>query len=1115
MSNSTLKSYASKVAGGVAGVTMLAMSAMSVGAQSVSIEQLLAQIAQLQAQLTALQGGSTSGSTGVMYSFTRNLQVGSTGEDVRMLQKALNASADTRVASTGAGSPGAETTYFGPATKAAVIKFQNKYASEVLTPSGLSSGTGFVGPSTRAKLNSMSTGGSTNPTTPVTGTMGVTLSSSSPLQGAVIAGQGLADLAHYTFTNTSNTEAVVTKIVINRGGISNDSAFTNIYLYDGGKRVTDSATVSSGVITFNDTSGIIRVPAGSSKTISVRADVSSGATGQVLAVSLASVTSNVTTSGNFPIAGAFFSVATATLATVDFGTATGGGSTAPQNETLLWQSTASVSQQAVNLRAISFRNVGSISTSDINNFKLFVDGTQVATAAGMDANGYVTFDLGSNPRRLETGGRIIKLVGDIVGGSTRTYQFQLRQTGDVMLIDTQLNQPIIPTYQSSTFSAISPNSTTISGGSVSVSKANSSPTSNVTVGASGVKLATFEFRASGERVKVEALKVKGVASDGGGFDNGKILLNGAQIGSTKDLTNDTAIEFTFGSSFFIEPNQTAVVDILADTKKTDGSSHASGSTASTSLVYQASYNNAQGMNSLSVITLPGSADVVGNTITMSSSALTLTKFSGYGNQTIPAGTNNARLGSFVLSAGSAEGVNVNTILITLTSTQEASLTSLWLKDVSTGQMIGTEKSNPDTSNSFSVNLNIPASGTKNIDVMGSILSSAGSGVWGGSGSGYANADAEGTGATTGSSALADAADLQTITIGSGSLALAQNASDPTFNTANIIAGSSNVKAGKFRFTGINSSFTVQELMVKVPTDAATSTDSVVLRYKDANGTTQTTSAQSLAIPTAGNGQTHATATFTGLNVYVPANGDADIEVLANVASIAAGARSGKALTVSIDYNNGFKAVSSSGAVSTSVGSADVSGNGTFYIRKSVPTFTRVLTGINDPVTGQAIYKFTVAADNAGPIEIKKLSFSIATSGGVIITDMSLYDAASPSSAINTSVVNTVGQTGSEVATFYAGASGANDTVISVEGGSSKTFEIRGTVSGWSSDDSINISFSEDSTASITAASGTFSTEKLVWSDRSVVGSAHTTATADWINGYQVRDFTNDVQTYTY
>ncbi len=88
--------------------------------------------------------------------FTRTLQVGSSGEDVRQLQKILNSDMDSRVTSAGPGSPGLETTYFGSLTQAAVVKFQEKYRQDVLLPNGLSAGTGFVGRSTLALLNKSS-----------------------------------------------------------------------------------------------------------------------------------------------------------------------------------------------------------------------------------------------------------------------------------------------------------------------------------------------------------------------------------------------------------------------------------------------------------------------------------------------------------------------------------------------------------------------------------------------------------------------------------------------------------------------------------------------------------------------------------------------------------------------------------------------------------------------------------------------------------------------------------------------------------------------------------------------------------------------------------------------
>lgn len=78
--------------------------------------------------------------------FKRNLVSGSKGEDVRELQECL--ARDKEVYP-----EGEITGFFGVKTKAAVIRFQEKYAQDILTPIGLSKGTGDVKAMTRKKLN--------------------------------------------------------------------------------------------------------------------------------------------------------------------------------------------------------------------------------------------------------------------------------------------------------------------------------------------------------------------------------------------------------------------------------------------------------------------------------------------------------------------------------------------------------------------------------------------------------------------------------------------------------------------------------------------------------------------------------------------------------------------------------------------------------------------------------------------------------------------------------------------------------------------------------------------------------------------------------------------------
>ena len=81
-------------------------------------------------------------------SITSDLKRGSQGVQVRSLQECLAQDPEVYPLGTVNG-------IFGPSTQAAVTAFQEKYAEDVLKPTGLTKGTGTVGPSTRAKLDEL------------------------------------------------------------------------------------------------------------------------------------------------------------------------------------------------------------------------------------------------------------------------------------------------------------------------------------------------------------------------------------------------------------------------------------------------------------------------------------------------------------------------------------------------------------------------------------------------------------------------------------------------------------------------------------------------------------------------------------------------------------------------------------------------------------------------------------------------------------------------------------------------------------------------------------------------------------------------------------------------
>ena len=128
-----------------------AVAAVDMQALLQMIQSIQAQIASLKTQLAAaLILESSQAPKYSCSAITSNLYYGvEQAAQVRCLQEVLRDQGTAIY-------PEAQVTgSFSLATQAAVLRFQQKYASEILTPAGLKKGTGYVGASTRAKINQL------------------------------------------------------------------------------------------------------------------------------------------------------------------------------------------------------------------------------------------------------------------------------------------------------------------------------------------------------------------------------------------------------------------------------------------------------------------------------------------------------------------------------------------------------------------------------------------------------------------------------------------------------------------------------------------------------------------------------------------------------------------------------------------------------------------------------------------------------------------------------------------------------------------------------------------------------------------------------------------------
>ena len=423
----------------------------------VQIDALMAQISALNTQLAALEGGTTTGAvTCTITSFTRSLKQGMSGDDVKCMQIVLNTSADTQLAATGVGSSGNETTYFGPLTKAAVIKFQEKYASDILASWGLTSGTGFVGSTTRAKLDAFLTGEVVTPDDD-DGEVGtaatVSLASATPAAAQVALNS--QDVIFTKIKFTAGADAyTISKIVVARGGVSADTDVSSIRLFDGSTQLgsTQALNTNTHKATFSSLSWTI--PSYGVKYLTIKASIAAVALATVgdsvqLGIAIAGdITSTVTPSGTFPMMGNARTLAGISVGGLNVDVQASPASTtilsgATEQEIACWRFTASSTAdngEGIAVHMIRISNVGTAALTDVDNIKLKVAGTQIgSTVASMDSSNQAEFDISASPVNVLAGGsKTVCAYADIGAGiwTTRTIIFEITQYIDVMAYGT-------------------------------------------------------------------------------------------------------------------------------------------------------------------------------------------------------------------------------------------------------------------------------------------------------------------------------------------------------------------------------------------------------------------------------------------------------------------------------------------------------------------------------------------------------------------------------------------------------------------------------------------------------------------------------------------------------
>lgn len=843
-------------------------------------------------------GSQTTPSTAC--EFKRNLTVGSRGDDVKCLQKYLNESG-YKIAESGAGSPGNETTYFGPATKAALIKWQKA--------NNVSPASGFFGPLSRAKYSELAktgtTGGQTGqlPASAYLKVESVSLPGSYTLPDGSIYNKVL----RLKFS-AGNKDEKVTGLTVTRGGFIANTNITGVSVWDDnnnryGNIVSSLTADGKAIVSFPTTPFV--VPAGQTKYLNVAINIDGSAGSGSVSFSVNSVSDIKVSSdssqveGPFPLVGQTYTIVDGSNSLGDAriddvaisGISQSNAESASyegnveigdtQREVFKLRINQSNSKEAIKVSRITLYVAGNIvESTDLKNFKLYSPEGNVLATADRSYDRYVTFNL-ETPYVIEKGlSKDFSVRTDIADGSNRYFTLYVQNDYDVLVYGVNSGAGILVTDSSGSSYTSSDTQNTSTGyfkikqGDLVVSKANTSPSGKVLApGVSEAVLAEFTVKSAGEKVEIRKMGV-GVKYSGG-------LLTGSLTVRDKD-SKETYL------SLSADTNGLQTISNISSLSQQNLSSYIvleSGQTKTLQVVGQVSLNatsswnytvyvgnfNIKRYSTNDFVDKLSSSVVSGNQVSVGDVTLTVVKNASFADTTRVKGSADVKIGEFILQASNVDNIKVSSINLSLNTT--TGISNLKVK-VGTDQ-VGSTVSSPSTAgNVFTLNLEVEKNKTKTISVYADILSTATGtlqvSVASGGITGYGVSTSK-TLENTPSSAVSG----QTITLADARLNIALDANTPASKL--VLASSQNVEISKLKFTPLSDTMKLTKLTLALATGTASSTISNVtanfgsLALYDSQG--NKVSSDGYVV----NGEV----VFDGLNVSLPQDSDSVLVVKAN------------------------------------------------------------------------------------------------------------------------------------------------------------------------------------------------------------------------------------------